>query len=442
MTISRRISAIDFAGEHAGLIFLALLPIAVWIINPNVLGNVVGDVDTWFYFGNFMALGQYTGYDFNGVSDYYQTRLPYIIPGYIVFHLFSLAWAKAIFAYLCYATTISSMFYSLRAHMAERTAALVLMVMASDIFFTRAINWNYVDEGAIVYQALTLAAITATRSAPTSRKMLWIGIAAFCFTCSVICHLGVALTIIPIAGYAAFCLEPTNLSKREILKLFGAALAGTTSCLIIFGFLNVIINRGDFFFLLFVYKVGKRRIAFTVGLELTFPARAAHGMAYRAACSMGGNRNSAACCCYPNGEAGTLPIHPAAGDIFCMPFTLLTRFRTLDLLSIAFRYVCFTLPRDDLCRPWGAVVSRQNTVHLCHRCCRNSVSRGVANQASLWWRRYPVATACGRFMESWFRPRIASHRRLFYPAPGIENSSALRGRCSHAFYPMEIRRYA
>lgn len=243
----------QFIRRQAGLIFLALIPVAAWLVNANVLGNVNGDVDTWFYFGNFLGLGKYGGYEFNGPGDYYATRLPYILPGYAIFHIFPLAMAKVVFAYLVYVAAMGALLYTFRSIMPERTAVFALSLIATDIFFIRAVSWNYVDAGAIVYQALTFAALTAGRN--STRKRFWLGAAAFSFTCSVFCHLGVVFSIFPLAIYAWFCLEPMKLSRKEFLGLLYAALAGAAICQIVFGLLNVVINGGDFFFFLLLYKI-------------------------------------------------------------------------------------------------------------------------------------------------------------------------------------------
>lgn len=253
MTNDSRGSIANFVQDRLGYLFLALLPVAVWLTNSNVLGNVNGDVDTWFYFGNFLGLGQYSGYEFNGPGDYYATRLPYLLPGYVIFHLFPLAWAKVVFAYLLYSTIIWALFYTLRAFMAERTVVLALMLFACDIFFTREVNWNYVDGGVTAYLALTFASLTAGRA--SARKKLWAGISAFFFTCSVFCHLGVALSIFAVAGYGWLCFEPEKLSRKQFLELFYAALAGVAICQTVVGVLNVWINHGSFFFFLLLYKI-------------------------------------------------------------------------------------------------------------------------------------------------------------------------------------------
>jgi len=240
--------------DRAAILFLTLAPIAVWLTNINVLGNANGDVDTWFYFGHFMALGKYSAYGIAG-SDYYETRLPFTLPGYAVFQLLPLEWAKAVFAYLVYSITLSAVYYTLRAHLPRRTVLLVLMLLACDIYFVRAANWNYVDTGVTVYQALTFASLTA--ASRSAHKRLWVGISAFCFTCSVFCHLGVVLSIIPIAIYAWLCLDIPKLSGKEFRGLFYTALAGVALCQIVFGLLNMWINDGDFFFVVLLYRIAK-----------------------------------------------------------------------------------------------------------------------------------------------------------------------------------------
>jgi|GEM_PF-3883437 len=255
MTLKTPFSSAQAIGARTGFIFLALLPVAVWLTNPHVLGNVIGDVDTWFYFGSFMDVGRYSDLQFHGPGDYYATRLPFIIPGYIVFHLFSLEWAKAVFAYLAYSAIIWPLYYTLRAHMASRTAQLAVMLIAADLFVTRTVNWNYVDTGVMAYQALTFAALTAART--SQRQTMWAGIAGFLFTCSIFCHLGSALAIIPFAGYAWLCFEPNKQSPRGLLKLLGAAVAGVAICQILIGVLNVWINQGNFFFFLLLLKIGR-----------------------------------------------------------------------------------------------------------------------------------------------------------------------------------------
>lgn len=255
MNGTRAIQWQNFSAEEAGKLLLVLLPFAVWIANPFVLGNSNGDVDTWFYFGHFITLGKYSSYEFGGPGDYYATRLPFILPGYVIFQLFPLAWAKAIFAYLVYGTTMWCLFYTLRRHMPERTAILVLLLLASDIFFVRTVNWNYVDAGVVVYQSLTLASLTA--AAESRRKRLWAGLAGFFFTSSVFCHLGIILSALPIAIYAWFCLDLGKRSRKEIVQLFLSGLAGVAIGQIVFGLLNVWLNRGDFFFIWLLYKIAK-----------------------------------------------------------------------------------------------------------------------------------------------------------------------------------------
>ena len=248
-----------YLGKRGGILFLALLPVAIWMADPSVVSNRQADIDTWFYFGHFLKLGQYVSVEANYANNYYQTRLPYIIPGYIIFHLFSLTWARLVFAYLIYATIIGSLFYTLRAHVAERAAILAATLLATDIFFVRTAGWNYVDNGVLAYQALAFAALTAAGNAE-HRKAGLVAVAAFCSTSMVFVHIGSAILAPVIAGYAWLCLRPHRLGTREILALMASLLAGVAACQLIYGALNVWIWDAKFFFVFQQFSVGEKEL--------------------------------------------------------------------------------------------------------------------------------------------------------------------------------------
>src|SRR5262249_46261820 len=137
-----------FVGSNPGLVVLALLPFAIFALRPDVLNNWIGDIDTWFYFGHFTSFPHYRSVDIP-FNNYYQTRLPYLIPGAVIFQLLTLGWAKVAFAYLVAAVAIGSLVFTLRAHVSWTAAVLAAILMTSDIFFVRTIGWNYVDNGIV-----------------------------------------------------------------------------------------------------------------------------------------------------------------------------------------------------------------------------------------------------------------------------------------------------
>ena len=65
------------------VIALAVVPLVYLVIDPSFGQNQIGDPDTWFYFGLAKSFWHQLGPDFP--NDYYETRLPYIIPAAVIF---------------------------------------------------------------------------------------------------------------------------------------------------------------------------------------------------------------------------------------------------------------------------------------------------------------------------------------------------------------------
>jgi len=80
--------------EHLSRIVAAgvmlILPIIVIVYSKLPLHNPVGYLDPRFYTGYFNNLGQL--YEWFGPT-YYFSRLPWIVPGYIAYHLLPAEWA-------------------------------------------------------------------------------------------------------------------------------------------------------------------------------------------------------------------------------------------------------------------------------------------------------------------------------------------------------------
>ncbi len=174
--------------EHAITITIALMPAFYLAINPSFGQNQAGDIDTWFYFGLAKSFWHQLGPDFN--NDYYETRLPYIIPAAIIFSIPSERLASLILSYLIYCTCGFSFFYVLSRHVSKPTALLATLLLASDIFFMRTVGWQYVDSGVLAYGSLTFAALTAASA--TSHRYNFVCLSGFCYASMVITHLGSA----------------------------------------------------------------------------------------------------------------------------------------------------------------------------------------------------------------------------------------------------------
>ena len=184
--------------EHASSITIAAIPLLYLAINPSFGQNQATDIDTWFYFGLAKSFWHHLGHDFH--NDYYETRLPYIIPAALIFAIPNERIASLILSYLVYCTCAFSMFYVIGKHTSKTTALLATMLMASDFFFMRAVGWQYVDGGVLAYGSLTFAALTA--AAASRHKYAFTALSGFFYASMVIVHIGSAPLGIALVGYA------------------------------------------------------------------------------------------------------------------------------------------------------------------------------------------------------------------------------------------------
>jgi len=254
---------------RAPYLLLLVLPFVFLAVDGSFLTNRIGDPDTWFYYGHMTApLGAYrTDPDYVGAVDYYQTRLPFILPGWLLFKIFLPSVARTLHYWLYYATITFSLLYVIKHNLSRITGVVAAALLGTDIFFLRATGWSYVNIGVLCYLALTFVALTV--SARSTRPLPWIGLAAFCFTCSVFTHLMSAVLIIPVVGYAWCVLHLERVGWPRFWRMLGAALAGVAACQIVFGTLNVLIWRTGFFFISAQLLVAGRELNAPTQWELT-----------------------------------------------------------------------------------------------------------------------------------------------------------------------------
>lgn len=241
--------------SHVILALFAILPIVVVFANYEVLGNRVADIDTWFYYGHFTSFGQYRNVDALIGNNYYQTRLPYLIPGFVIFSLFSEAWAKFILAYLSYAATTASFYYLVATNFDRQKAVLVTALFATDVFFVRGYGWNYVDIGVLAYFTMGMAAITWASRGQVGR-FAKLGVAGFAFACMLFVHLGSAILAAPALAYVWYVM-PEARTRRGMNLVVAGLFVGAVVAQLIFGGLNKAIWGSRFFFLLEQVAVGK-----------------------------------------------------------------------------------------------------------------------------------------------------------------------------------------
>lgn len=228
----------------ADSIIIALTPLLYIVINPSFGQNLPGDIDTWFYFGLAKEFWHQHGPD--SPLDYYETRLPYIIPAALAFSVPSDRLGSWILSYLAYCASAFSLFYVLRRNVPRPAAFLATILMVSDIYFMRTMGWQYVDGGVLAYESLTFAALTA--AATTRYRHGFAALSGFLFLSMLIVHLGSVPLVLAVAGYTLLMLSANRIRKQEYLALALSFCSGALACQAIYGLLNILLFRAGFLF--------------------------------------------------------------------------------------------------------------------------------------------------------------------------------------------------
>ena len=236
--------------EKADVLALLSIPVLLFLINPVWLSNRFSDIDTWFYYGNFLHLFDYR-FDTGDIgNDYYRTRLPYILPGAVIYRFFSDSVARFIFMELVYSAIILSFWYVIRTHTSRPIAFASASLLALDLYFLRSVGWQYVDNGVLAYQALTLAFITAAAKGNTPWR--YYALAGFTAASMIFTHLGSGAVVFTFALYVYILTSrasPNLPLVKRIREPVLFALLGVGICQIFYGILNLWFYHDRFFFL-------------------------------------------------------------------------------------------------------------------------------------------------------------------------------------------------
>ncbi len=234
-----------------GVVLLAL-PFLLVAANPVWLTNTVGDLDVWMYYGYLNHLFQFSSLDIWQENAYIGTRIPYILPAYIVHTLFGDDNYRYIFG-ICviYSSIVFSYFYILVKYLPLWKAAAMTVMIALNFYLLRSIGWDYVDRGEAAYEALTFALLTLAGTT----KRPWIATigAGFAAASMVFVHLATGLLFPVFFLYSGFVVRRAR-SVRDWaahaghLLLFGSL--GAALAQLVFGSLLVLLHGGDFFFIL------------------------------------------------------------------------------------------------------------------------------------------------------------------------------------------------
>ena len=232
-------------------LLVAWPPLLLLLDDRWVFGYVLaGYIDPWIYFAYFLRLPQYLK---QFVGAYYGTRLSWLLPGYISYHVFPPVLAECVLHItLCYAGLIS-LYLILRETVNRRSALMTALLMGSYVFFLFAMGWDYVDGAGCAYCFLSLLALTF---APKARKAwLWTGAAGI--FCGAMLHSQMFLLLF-VPSLLVYLLLPNFRFRVASLGLLAFA-AGIAAITILFGGANYALG-GQFWFFLPSFAVANQLV--------------------------------------------------------------------------------------------------------------------------------------------------------------------------------------
>lgn len=201
-------------------VVIALLPAWLWVLNDNWCFQNIGNMDPWYYFGQFRHYPQFQRL----TPTYPGERLLWILPGYVLTRIFGhvngvIALHAAIFV-----GSLLLIHYVLR-HIADSaTALLATVLLGSYPCFIGSNGWDYVESMPILLFCASLALLVRIRITSGQRLVILL---------SGICWFSLIYTFLAWAAftpfYVALAVWFSDRSKglgRAALSTTGMILAG------------------------------------------------------------------------------------------------------------------------------------------------------------------------------------------------------------------------
>ena len=139
---------------------LLSLPWILFWLNPNWPFQGFEGTDPWYYFGHFIHFPHYA----RMMPTYANERFMWILPGYILVHLFSPVYGVLALHVLFYSVSVLSVYYLIDRFTEAHTALLTASLFACHPLFIVANSWCYLDGATIAYSLLTLVFIVQIQS--------------------------------------------------------------------------------------------------------------------------------------------------------------------------------------------------------------------------------------------------------------------------------------
>jgi hypothetical protein len=241
------------------IFILFAIPALVLAWNTDPLYTPAGYLDPWIYFSffnNFASLKNLFP------NTYYGSRLGWIVPGTVVYHIFPPLIANAVLHLTVFYAAVLSIFYCLKHTVGRRAALLGALVMGFNPYLWMATGGDYPDGAGIAYYALALVAMTRalTRRAAAA-SLFWAGVV---YALAVYCNIFLVYFAPPLLIYYAVLREraPGVTWVKELGSFILWCAAGSFVVTVLLALVNHAVDGWFFFYrtsiLIAVGSVGKK----------------------------------------------------------------------------------------------------------------------------------------------------------------------------------------
>lgn len=245
------------------LLIPGLGPVLLWILGgKDFLFDPPGWVDTFTVLGNFW---HYTEQN-PSFEEYKGSRLPLILPGFVLHQLFDTITAEQILHLTTLVASSVGLYLLLRDSLKDRTAAAVAAAAWSCFTWIQGDGgWNYQVAAASAYHIWGLWALVRSSSAPASPTRGWAIAGGALLACAIHTHLVIA-GFVPIAAllFAAAPAERLRTAVTRILRGVTWSFLGGIGVTLLLSLINVMAGGRWMFFIpqieqtLFLSREGNR----------------------------------------------------------------------------------------------------------------------------------------------------------------------------------------
>ena len=229
-----------FNQNSAPIVALIAMPLIMALFSREWLYTQIGALDPWYNIGFFLFY-----HDPTFLADHYKLqRLSWIIPGWLLYHLFGPLIGN--FVLHAGALAVSSVFvYLTLARLVARQSAFLVAGFLTVYFpFHGAGGWDYQAAGSAAYYAVTLYLITRAAQAEDPRSGLLAAGVAYAAALYATIHL---INFLPVLVALYFVVGERHRTRAGVRTALCYGLIGFGGLTLALCAINLAVGRGPFF---------------------------------------------------------------------------------------------------------------------------------------------------------------------------------------------------